>query len=107
MSADVTSDLLARRERLLGPGVPTFYDEPVHVTRGKGVWLWDAGGRRYLDAYNNVPHVGHFRFHRHDNTRPTDAIKTSCHLLVGQCAAMNSYVVEGPSKTTSRISTER
>jgi 4-aminobutyrate aminotransferase-like enzyme len=23
------------------------------------VWLYDADGRRYLDAYNNVPHVGH------------------------------------------------
>jgi len=22
-------------------------------------WLWDAQGRKYLDCYNNVPHVGH------------------------------------------------
>ncbi|MET1026208.1 MAG: aminotransferase class III-fold pyridoxal phosphate-dependent enzyme, partial [Dongiaceae bacterium] len=26
---------------------------------GEGVWLIDAAGRRYLDCYNNVPHVGH------------------------------------------------
>ena len=26
---------------------------------GKGVWLRSASGKRYLDAYNNVPHVGH------------------------------------------------
>jgi 4-aminobutyrate aminotransferase-like enzyme len=51
--------LLARRERLLGPGNPLFYDEPVHLVRGKGVWLFDADGRRYLDCYNNVPCVGH------------------------------------------------
>jgi 4-aminobutyrate aminotransferase-like enzyme len=54
-----TQDLIARRARLLGPNVPTFYEEPVHVVRGEGVWLWDADGRRYLDCYNNVPHVGH------------------------------------------------
>lgn len=37
----------------------TFYRQPVHVARGEGVWLWDRDGRRYLDCYNNVPHVGH------------------------------------------------
>jgi len=53
------SELMQRRERLLGPNVPTFYETPLHIVRGKGVWLWDADGRRYLDCYNNVPHVGH------------------------------------------------
>lgn len=51
--------LIERRERLLGPGNPLFYDEPVHLVRGKGVWLYDADERRYLDCYNNVPCVGH------------------------------------------------
>ena len=36
-----------------------FYREPLHLVRGDGVWLFDADGRRYLDAYNNVPTVGH------------------------------------------------
>ncbi|MBM1220927.1 aminotransferase class III-fold pyridoxal phosphate-dependent enzyme [Ponticoccus sp. SC2-23] len=60
--------LLADRARLLGPNVATFYDDPVHIVRGEGVWLWDAEGRRYLDCYNNVPHVGHC------NPRVTEAI---------------------------------
>lgn len=51
--------LLARRERLLGKNVSTFYNDPVHLVKGEGVWVWDADGRRYLDCYNNVPHVGH------------------------------------------------
>jgi len=55
----MTGSLTDRRARLLGPGVPTFYAAPVQLVRGAGVWLWDADGRRYLDAYNNVPHVGH------------------------------------------------
>ncbi|WP_297768953.1 aminotransferase class III-fold pyridoxal phosphate-dependent enzyme [uncultured Roseovarius sp.] len=54
-----TPELLADRARLMGPNVSTFYDDPVHFVRGEGVWLWDADGRRYLDCYNNVPHVGH------------------------------------------------
>lgn len=53
------STLLERRTNLLGPSVPTFYEDPVHIVRGKGVWLWDNSGKKYLDCYNNVPHVGH------------------------------------------------
>ena len=55
----MTTDLMSRRAALLGPNLPTFYDDPVHIVRGEGVWLWDAHGNRYLDCYNNVPHVGH------------------------------------------------
>lgn len=55
----MTETLLERRARLLGPNMSTFYDDPVHLVRGEGVWLWDAEGRKYLDCYNNVPHVGH------------------------------------------------
>lgn len=59
MNSQATESLTERRARLMGPNVPTFYASPVHIVRGEGVWLWDAGGRRYLDCYNNVPHVGH------------------------------------------------
>ncbi len=52
-------NLIERRKRLLGRHVTTFYDEPFAPVRGQGVWLYDADGRRFLDCYNNVPHVGH------------------------------------------------
>ncbi len=58
-----TDSLLERRYRLLGRNSPLFYDKPLHLVRGEGVWLFDAGGKRYLDAYNNVPHVGHCHPH--------------------------------------------
>ena len=51
--------LLERRQRLLGPAYRLFYDNPVHLVRGEGTWLYDSDGERYLDMYNNVPHVGH------------------------------------------------
>lgn len=63
-----TSQLIADRARLMGPNVATFYEEPIHFVKGEGVWLWDADGRKYLDCYNNVPHVGHC------NPRVVDAI---------------------------------
>src|SRR5512144_2424359 len=50
---------LARRQRVLAPTYRLFYDEPLHLVRAQGVWVYDVEGRRYLDAYNNVPVVGH------------------------------------------------
>ena len=58
-----TQDLIARRSRLLGPAYRLFYDQPVQFVRGEGVWLYDAAGHRYLDAYNNVASVGHCHPH--------------------------------------------
>jgi 4-aminobutyrate aminotransferase-like enzyme len=36
-----------------------FYERPLQFVRGQGCWLYDAQGVAYLDAYNNVPAVGH------------------------------------------------
>jgi 4-aminobutyrate aminotransferase-like enzyme len=44
-------------------GLRTYYDAPFEPVRGEGKWLYDAGGERYLDAYNNVAHVGHCHPH--------------------------------------------
>jgi 4-aminobutyrate aminotransferase-like enzyme len=55
--------LWERREKLLGAGAPLFYEKPIHIVRGEGVWLFDADGRKYLDMYNNVPCVGHSHPH--------------------------------------------
>ena len=55
--------LIERRYRTIGSGSPLFYREPLHLVRGSGLWLYDAEGRRYLDAYNNVASVGHCHPH--------------------------------------------
>lgn len=52
-------DLLARRRAVFGASTPIFYDQPLHLVRGEGVWLYDVDGRAYLDLYNNIPVVGH------------------------------------------------
>ena len=56
-------EMIERRNRLLGKAYRLFYSEPVHIVRGESVWLYDADGRKYLDVYNNVPHVGHCHPH--------------------------------------------
>jgi 4-aminobutyrate aminotransferase-like enzyme len=58
-----TTELRARRDRVLGVGASLFYRDPITIVRGDGVWLFDADGRRYVDMYNNVPCVGHCHPH--------------------------------------------
>lgn len=54
-----TADLVRRRIAVLGPAYRLFYREPVEFVRGERAHLFDRDGNDYLDAYNNVPAVGH------------------------------------------------
>lgn len=53
------TELWARRKKALGPTYSHFYDEPINLVKGQGVWLHDEKGNKYLDCYNNVVSVGH------------------------------------------------
>lgn len=55
----VETAMVDRRQRLLGPAYRLFYETPVHLLQGQGVWLHDPDGKAYLDTYNNVASVGH------------------------------------------------
>ena len=55
-----TGGLVRRRNEALGGLLtPLTYDRPVHAVSAEGVWIHERGGGRLLDAYNNVPVVGH------------------------------------------------
>lgn len=62
------AELLDRRLRVMGAPYRLFYSRPVAVTRAAGSHLYDDTGADYLDAYNNVPVVGH------SNPRIADAV---------------------------------
>ena len=58
-----TADMQKRRGAVTAANLKLSYRDPIHMVRGQGSILVDADGRRYLDAYNNVPHVGHAHPH--------------------------------------------
>jgi 4-aminobutyrate aminotransferase-like enzyme/Ser/Thr protein kinase RdoA (MazF antagonist) len=82
-----TPGLLARRRRVL-PRSPLFYDHPVHLVRGEGVWLFDPDDRRYLDCYNNVPVVGH------SHPRVVQAVMQQQRLLAVHSRYLHEAIVE-------------
>jgi len=57
------ADLMARRSQIAPGNQKLSYDFPLHLVRGEQHFLFDPDGTQYLDAYNNVPHVGHANAH--------------------------------------------
>ncbi len=53
------ADVLADRKAHFGGNLSLTYNAPVMLMRGWRHHLFDEWGRPFLDAYNNVPHVGH------------------------------------------------
>lgn len=89
--------LRERRARFLGAGAELFYREPLRLVRGADVWMFDADGRRYLDVYNNVPHVGH--------AHPTvvEAIRRQSATLATNTRYLHEAILDYAEQLTSRL----
>ena len=80
-------DLLELRIQSMGSS-PLFYEEPVHLVKGKGIWLYDDSGNKYMDCYNNVPCVGHC------HPRVVEAISKQAGQLNTHCRYLSKVVVD-------------
>ena len=55
-----TTELIGRRAAVFGTALAELtYSEPLHLVSGSGATLTDSSGETFIDAYNNVPVVGH------------------------------------------------
>lgn len=52
-------ETLTARRAAIGRNLSIAYRDPVKIVRGWKQYLYDDEGRCFIDAYNNVPHVGH------------------------------------------------
>jgi len=92
-----TRSLLERRRRSMGPAYRLFYEQPVHIVSGEGVWLYDADGKKYLDVYNNVPHVGHC------HPRVVEAVCKQAKVLNTHTRYLHERVIEYAEKLTAKF----
>jgi 4-aminobutyrate aminotransferase-like enzyme/Ser/Thr protein kinase RdoA (MazF antagonist) len=93
-----TAELASRREEALGPALTDLtYRRPVHVVRGEGVWLFGADGERLLDAYNNVPVVGHC------HPRVTEAVVRQTRLLNTHARYLYEPLIELAERLTASM----
>jgi len=57
------AEIAAKRRQFIGPSLSVSYREPLTIVRGYRQFLYNAEGQPFLDAVNNVPHVGHSHPH--------------------------------------------
>src|SRR5215813_1397020 len=48
------SDTIRKHREFLFPAVATYYQEPLALVRGEGMYVWDEQGDRYLDCFGGV-----------------------------------------------------
>lgn len=89
--------LIARREKVLGRPYRLFYREPVHPVRGSDAHLFDGDGNDYLDAYNNVPAVGH------GNPRVQEAVARQLGDLNTHTRYLTDGVIDYAERLTARF----
>lgn len=51
--------MLEERQQSLGSILSVSYSKPIFMDRAAFQYMYDAQGSSFLDAYNNIPHVGH------------------------------------------------
>lgn len=48
------NDTVKKHREFLFPAVATYYQEPIALTRGEGMYVWDEDDKRYLDCFGGV-----------------------------------------------------
>jgi 4-aminobutyrate aminotransferase-like enzyme len=93
-----TTSLTARRSAAFGDALaPLTYAVPLHLVRGAGATLTDSDGTTYIDAYNNVPVVGHA------HPRVADAVADQARLLSTNLRYLHPRAIELAERLVSTM----
>jgi len=90
-------EIMALRKRHLGPSLSVSYERPLKIVRGSMQYLYDHEGRAYLDAVNNVPHVGHC------HPRVVDAARRQNALLNTNTRYLHDHIVDYARRLTATM----
>lgn len=53
------SQVIKERHKAISPVLGLSYAKPIYMKRSAFQYMYDEYGNTFLDAYNNIPHVGH------------------------------------------------
>lgn len=89
--------LLSRRTQNLGPSLSVSYRDKLKIVRGRGAYLYDHTGRAFLDAVNNITHVGHCHPH------VTAAIARQAGILNTNSRYLNNLILDLSDRITAKL----
>ncbi len=94
---DSPEKLMVRRAQNLGPSLSVSYRDKLKIVRGRGAYLYDHTGRAYLDAVNNITHVGHCHPH------VTEAIARQAGTLNTNARYLNNLILDLADRITATL----
>jgi 4-aminobutyrate aminotransferase-like enzyme/Ser/Thr protein kinase RdoA (MazF antagonist)/murein DD-endopeptidase MepM/ murein hydrolase activator NlpD len=89
--------LMARRSERIADALSVSYERKLHIVRGHMQWLYDSEGRAYLDAVNNVPHVGH------SNPRVVEALHRQMRTLTTNTRYLHETILDYADRLTATL----
>ncbi len=91
------SEILKMRSRMIGKLLSISYQQPLKIVQGALQYLYDEDGKVYLDAVNNVPHVGHC------HPKVVKAAQKQMAELNTNTRYLHDYLVEYAEKLTAKF----
>src|ERR687883_43941 len=73
------SETIRKHREFLFPAVATYYQEPLALVRGEGMYVWDDAGNRYLDCFGGVLTVSIGHANPQVNAAIIEQVKTISH----------------------------
>ncbi|NIO00724.1 MAG: aminotransferase class III-fold pyridoxal phosphate-dependent enzyme [Candidatus Latescibacteria bacterium] len=90
-------ELLEERRMRIGPSLSLSYETPLEIVRGRGQFLFEPGGKAYLDCVNNVCHVGHC------HAKVLAALSEQAAILNTNTRYLHPYLVEYAERLTATM----
>lgn len=91
------TEILKKRRLFIGPSLSISYQKPLKILQGAMQYLFDEEGKTYLDAVNNVCHVGH------NHPRVVRAARRQMAILNTNTRYLHDYLVEYAERLTATM----
>jgi 4-aminobutyrate aminotransferase-like enzyme len=88
------SETVRKHKEFLFPAVATYYQEPLALVRGEGMYVWDDQGNRYLDCFGGVLTVSVGHANPKVNAAIIEQVKTIQHTSTLYCNKPQSDLAE-------------
>ncbi|HEY0379561.1 MAG TPA: aspartate aminotransferase family protein [Pyrinomonadaceae bacterium] len=88
------SETVRKHKEFLFPAVATYYQEPLALVRGEGMYVWDDKGDRYLDCFGGVLTVSVGHANPKVNAAIIEQVKTISHTSTLYCNKPQSDLAE-------------
>lgn len=91
------TEILEKRRTFIGPSLSISYKKPLKIVQGAMQYLFDEEDQTYLDAVNNVCHVGH------NHPRVVRAAQRQMAILNTNTRYLHDYLVEYAERLTATM----